>query len=75
MPAPGITGGRTLWKQGVEALISPSSGGTQRNRVTCGDVQLRLGQDGRWYRLLKSAAGWDLDGPAADDPSDLIDND
>jgi uncharacterized Zn finger protein len=47
----------------------------QRNRVTCGDVQLRLGQDGRWYRLLKSSAGWDVDGPAADDPGDLIDND
>ncbi len=47
----------------------------QRNRVTCGDVQLRLGRDGRWYRLLKSPAGWDVDGPAADDPTDLIDND
>jgi hypothetical protein len=44
----------------------------QRNKVTCGDVQLRLGQDGRWYRLLRSGAGWDLDGPAADDPGDLI---
>jgi uncharacterized Zn finger protein len=51
------------------------SASAQRNRVTCGDVQLRLGQDGRWYRLLKSSAGWDVDGPAADDPADLIDND
>jgi hypothetical protein len=36
----------------------------RRNRVTLGDRQLRLGQDGRWYPYRRSAdRGWDPDGP------------
>jgi hypothetical protein len=36
---------------------------TRRNRLTRGDEQLRLGQDGYWYPYRKTRNGWDPDGP------------
>jgi uncharacterized Zn finger protein len=46
-----------------------------RNRLTCGGLQLRLGGDGQWYRFVRSGSAWTLDGPAAPEPSALVDND
>jgi uncharacterized Zn finger protein len=44
-----------------------------RNRLTCGGLQLRLGGDGQWYRFVRSGSAWVLDGPAAPEPSALVD--
>jgi uncharacterized Zn finger protein len=46
-----------------------------RNRLTCGGLQLRLGGDGQWYRFVRSGSAWTLDGPAAPEPSALLDYD
>jgi uncharacterized Zn finger protein len=46
-----------------------------RNRLTCGGLQLRLGGDGQWYRFVRSGSAWVLDGPAAPEPSALVDYD
>lgn len=36
----------------------------RRNRVTAGEVQVRLGRDGCWYRYRRASDGaWDPDGP------------
>ncbi|MGH3812400.1 MAG: hypothetical protein ACRDUV_08080, partial [Pseudonocardiaceae bacterium] len=43
-----------------------------RNRITCGAVQLRLGQDGQWYRLARSGTTWDLDAAPHPDPAALL---
>jgi uncharacterized Zn finger protein len=43
-----------------------------RNRITCGPVQLRLGPDGQWYRLVRSGTGWDLDAAPDPDPTALV---
>jgi uncharacterized Zn finger protein len=43
-----------------------------RNRLTHGDIQLRLGTEGRWYRLVKTGTEWLLDGPPVERPLDLI---
>ncbi|WP_033295719.1 SWIM zinc finger family protein [Amycolatopsis jejuensis] len=42
-----------------------------RNRVTVGGVQIRYGQDHRWYRFVRVAGQWWLDGPPAEQPVDL----
>ncbi len=44
-----------------------------RNTLTIGEVQLRLGHDGRWWRFEKRSGRWDLSAPPADDPDDLWD--
>lgn len=44
---------------------------TWRNRVTLGRVQLRYGRDHRWYRFVRTAGRWWLDGPSAERPVDL----
>jgi hypothetical protein len=44
-------------------LLGPGSV-MRRNRVTLGDRQLRLGQDGRWYGFRRgSSRDWEPDGP------------
>lgn len=43
-----------------------------RNRVTRGDVQLRLGHDGRWYRFVHTGAGWVPSGPGSPHPVDVL---
>jgi uncharacterized Zn finger protein len=48
---------------------------TWRNRLTCGELQLRLGGDGQWYRFARSGSDWVLDGPPAPEPSALVDYD
>jgi len=43
-----------------------------RNRLTHGEIQLRLGTEGRWYRLVKAGTEWQLDGPPVERPLDVI---
>lgn len=43
-----------------------------RNRLTRGDLQLRLGRDGRWYRFSHTGLGWLPSGPAADHLVDAL---
>jgi uncharacterized Zn finger protein len=43
-----------------------------RNRLTHGEIQLRLGTEGRWYRLVKTGPEWLLDGPPVERPLDVI---
>lgn len=42
------------------------------NRLTSGDIQLRLGQDGLWYRFGRSFGGWDLVSAPSPDPASLV---
>jgi hypothetical protein len=46
-----------------------------RNRLTRGRLQLRLGPNGLWYRLVRSGSAWVLDGPPSPDPGALVDLD
>ncbi|PRX51191.1 putative Zn finger protein [Prauserella shujinwangii] len=43
-----------------------------RDRVTRGGVQLRYGEDGRWYPFRRAGGGWELTGPGATRPLDLL---
>ncbi len=42
------------------------------NSVQAGPLQLRLGRDGRWYRLERRAGGWDLTARPSADPATLL---
>jgi uncharacterized Zn finger protein len=42
------------------------------NRLTSGDLQLRLGRDALWYRFARSSGGWDLDAAPEPDPASLL---
>ncbi|MEZ5410597.1 MAG: SWIM zinc finger family protein [Acidimicrobiales bacterium] len=56
----------------IEAGVAGGKIRVDGNRVTGGGVQLRYGFDRRWYRLDKAADAWEVAGPAADDPADLL---
>ncbi|HVW40827.1 MAG TPA: SWIM zinc finger family protein [Amycolatopsis sp.] len=43
-----------------------------RNRLTRGDIQLRLGRDGKWYLFRRTPGGWLPAGPGADSPLDAL---
>jgi hypothetical protein len=43
-----------------------------RNRLTHEEIQLRLGAEGRWYRLVKTGGEWRLDGPPVERPLDIV---
>ncbi|GAA1558238.1 SWIM zinc finger family protein [Kribbella lupini] len=43
-----------------------------KNRVTSGRRQLRLGRDGLWYLFTEHFGDWTLAGPPAADPRDLV---
>ena len=67
------------WQPDAEALAEGRAalsrlGATRvwRNRITCGAVQLRLGPDGQWYRLVRSGTGWDLNAAPDPDPAALL---
>lgn len=68
------------WPAGAERLapalevLGPGAR-PRANTVVAGHLQLRLGRDGRWYRLERRGSGWDLVEPPADDPADLIGGD
>lgn len=42
------------------------------NRLSGGDVHLRYGRDGRWYRCERRGGGWDVVAPPAVDPAALV---
>lgn len=62
----------------VDAGVDPAAIRIDTNRLTVsadgggGLVQLRYGLDRRWYRLEKRSGSWDLDGPSAADPAELV---
>ncbi|WP_410654607.1 SWIM zinc finger family protein [Amycolatopsis sp. lyj-112] len=73
---------RDVWKPGPAPLAQaradlaesglPGEPKTWRNRITQGDLQLRYGQDERWYRFVRDGEGWRLDGPPSARPTDVI---
>jgi len=78
----GVAAVRDTWQPGPGPLDRaaadladagmPGKPKTWRNRLTQGDLQLRYGRDGRWYRFVRSGADWRLDGPPSASPLDLI---
>ncbi len=42
------------------------------NRLTVGDVQIRMTADGRWWRYEKRGRQWDLVEAPSSDPGDLV---
>jgi uncharacterized Zn finger protein len=81
----GLDALRTSWQppatdvaEGRAALDRHAGQGTVRawrNRLTRGGLQLRLGPNGLWYRLVRSGSAWVLDGPPSPDPGALVDLD
>jgi len=81
----GLDALRTSWQpaatdlaEGRAALDRPSGQGALRawrNRLTRGQLQLRLGSDGQWYRFVRSGSDWVLDGEPAPEPGALVDPD
>lgn len=41
------------------------------NRLTVGDVQIRLATDGTWWRFERRGGAWELAAPPASEPDDL----
>ena len=78
----GLDALRTSWQpaatdlaEGRAALDRPagqSAVRAWRNRLTRGRLQLRLGPNGLWYRLVRSGSAWVLDGPPSPDPDTLV---
>jgi uncharacterized Zn finger protein len=59
--------------EGREALRGTGrSVRASHNRLSAGDLQLRLSPAGRWYRFEKVAGHWEPDGPASPEPTDLV---
>lgn len=56
----------------ADAGIDPASVQVRTNRITVGDVQLRVTPDGRWWRYERRGRAWDLVEPPADAPDDLV---
>jgi uncharacterized Zn finger protein len=81
----GLDALRTTWQPAAKDLVEGRAALDRlagqdavrawRNRLTCGGLQLRLGGDGQWYRFVRSGSAWTLDGPAAPEPSALVDYD
>jgi uncharacterized Zn finger protein len=59
-------------RQALDRFGPPGATRAWRNRITRGSVQLRLGTDGQWYRLVRSGSGWDLDAAPDPDPAALL---
>ncbi len=58
----------------VGAGVARSKVRVDGNRLTfAGDVQLRLGRNGRWYRFEKRSGRWHLTAAPAQEPDELVD--
>ena len=78
----GLDALRTTWQpaptdlaEGQAALHRHAGQGAVRawrNRLTRGELQLRLGSDGLWYRFVSSGGDWILDGPPSPEPDALV---
>lgn len=52
--------------------IDPADVQIRSNRLTCGDVQLRVSSDGRWWRYERRGRSWELVEPPTEDPTELV---
>jgi hypothetical protein len=68
-PAPVIDQGLDAFDQ---AGIDPDEVQIRSNRLTWGDIQLRVTADGRWWRFEKRGRQWELVEPPSDRPDDLV---
>jgi uncharacterized Zn finger protein len=59
----------------VEAGVDPHHVQVRSNRVTAGDVQLRVTADGRWWRYERRGRTWELVEAPSTDPTDLVGGD
>lgn len=75
-----------LWRPSAEVVAAgirafedigadPEAVQVRSNRITLGDVQLRVTEDGRWWRYEKRGRSWDLVEPPAPAPDDLVSGD
>jgi uncharacterized Zn finger protein len=66
----------TVIDQGLQAFdeagIDPDEVQIRSNRMTWGDIQLRVTADGRWWRFEKRGRTWELVEPPSDRPDDLV---
>jgi uncharacterized Zn finger protein len=67
-PATDLAEGRAA----LDRLAGPGTVRAWRNRLTRGRLQLRLGPNGLWYRLVRSGGDWVLDGPPSPAPDMLV---
>ena len=56
-------------RSAVRAKTCAAQADIQRNRVTAGRLQLRLGRDLRWYPYARSDGGWEPSGAPEADPA------
>ncbi|MCU1372284.1 MAG: hypothetical protein JWO77_3478 [Ilumatobacteraceae bacterium] len=68
-PSPVIDQGLDAFDQ---AGIDPDEVQIRSNRLTWGDIQLRVTSDGRWWRFEKRGRTWELVEPPSDRPDDLV---
>jgi uncharacterized Zn finger protein len=59
----------TAARSALRAKTSAAQADIQRNRVTAGRLQLRLGRDLRWYPYARSDDGWEPSGTPEADPA------
>ncbi len=75
--------GEVLWApepslvaRGLDAFdevgIDPDDIRVRSNRLTAGEVQLRVSADGRWWRFERRGRTWELVEPPVDDPAELL---
>ena len=56
----------------TDAGADPAHVQVRSNRVTAGDVQLRVTADGRWWRYERRGRSWELVEAPSPDPTDLV---
>jgi uncharacterized Zn finger protein len=59
----------TAARSALRAKTGAAQANIQRNRVTAGRLQLRLGRDLRWYPYARSDGGWEPSGAPEADPA------
>ncbi len=59
----------TAARSALRAKTGVAQADIQRNRVTAGRLQLRLGRDLRWYPYARSDDGWEPSGTPEADPA------
>ena len=59
----------TAARSALRAKTGAAQADVQRNRVTAGRLQLRLGRDLRWYPYARSDGGWEPSGTPEADPA------
>ena len=62
----------TVARSALRAKTGAARADIQRNRVTAGRLQLRLGRDLRWYPYAQSGDGWEPSGTPEADPAGAL---